>query len=120
MWGFDLNKVAAMMSFAKVVVCNDSGPAHLSGTVGVTTLVACGPTRPSCVFGHIPEIIALTNDEPPNCTGCHFKAPFRAACDQGCQALFALKPHTVFARVLMELALIGTRRPAALVGLANE
>lgn len=120
MWGFDLNKVAAMMSLAKIVVSNDSGPAHLAGTLGLKTLVACGPTRASCVFGHIPEIIALTNDEPPDCTGCHFQTPFRAACDQGCQALFALKPQMVFGRVLIELALNGTRRPAALVGLANE
>lgn len=111
-WGYDLPKVAALMSMAKLVVGNDSGPAHLSATLGVPTIVTSGPTRGSCVFGHLPEIISLTTDEPPQCAGCHFKPPFRAACDQGCQALYALKPHVVLGRVASELALIASR-PAA-------
>jgi len=119
MWGFNLNQIAALMSLAKIVVGNDSGPAHLAGTIGVPTIVTCGPTRSACVFGHIPEVIPLTNDEPPLCAGCHFKAPFRPACDQGCQALYALKPHTVLGRVVSELAAIASRPPRVLAGLAN-
>jgi hypothetical protein len=107
-WGLEFTKVAALMSLARLVVGNDSGPIHLSGTLGVRSLVTAGPTRSSCVFGHIPEVIALTNDEPPNCTGCHFQPPFRAACDQGCQALYALKPHVVLGRVISELALLSS------------
>jgi hypothetical protein len=120
MWGFDLNQIAALMSLAKIVVGNDSGPAHLAGTIGVPTIVTCGPTRSDCVFGHIPEIIPLTNDEPPLCAGCHFKPPFRAACDQGCQALYALKPHTVLGRVVSELAAISSRLPRVPAGLADD
>lgn len=120
MWSYDLYKVAALMSLAKIVVGNDSGPVHISGTLGVPTVVASGPTRPSCVFGHIPEIVTISNEAPPHCTGCHFKAPFRAACDQGCQALFALKPHTVLGRVIAELALAGARKPAPLPGLDSD
>lgn len=105
-WGFDLKKVAALVSVAKLVVGNDSGPAHLAGTMGVPTIVAAGPTRAECVFGHIPEVIPLKSEDPPHCAGCHFKAPFRAACDQGCQALYALKPHVALGRVVSELALI--------------
>jgi hypothetical protein len=117
-WGFDINKVAALMSLSALVIGNDSGPAHLSGTIGVTTIVACGPTRGSCVFGHIPEVISLVNDDSPFCAGCHFKAPFRAACDQGCQALFALKPHRVLNRAVSELALYSLRRDRPPAGLA--
>lgn len=117
MWGFDLAKVAALMSLAKIVVGNDSGPVHISGTMGVPTMVACGPTRLPCVFGHIPEVIALANIEPPHCTGCHFKPPFRAACDQGCQALFSLRPHAVLERIVTELAVLASRPNAPLVGL---
>jgi hypothetical protein len=115
-WGLSITKVAALMSLAKLVVGNDSGPVHLSGTMGVRSIVTCGPTRSTCVFGHIPEVIALASDEPPNCAGCHFLAPFRAACDQGCQALYALKPHVVLGRVVSELALLssGPRRDAQL------
>jgi hypothetical protein len=118
LWGFDLAKVAALMSVATLIVGNDSGPAHLSGTMGVPTIVTSGPTRSACVFGHIPEVISLTNDEPPLCAGCHFKPPFRAACDQGCQALYALKPHAVLGRVIAELAMINSRPPSIPIGLA--
>lgn len=119
LWGFDLRKVAALMSVARLVVGSDSGPAHLAGTIGVPTIVTSGPTRSACVFGHIPEIIALTNDEAPLCAGCHFKAPFRAACDQGCQALYALKPHQVLGRVVSELAVLAGQQPVVPPGLAN-
>jgi hypothetical protein len=116
LWGFSLDNVAALMSVSKLVVGNDSGPAHLSGTIGVPTVVTSGPTRGSCVFGHMPEVISLTNDEPPDCTGCHFGSPFRAACDQGCQALYALKPHVVLGRIVSELALLATDRTTAPAG----
>ena len=116
LWGFGLDNVAALMSLSKLVVGNDSLPAHLSGTLGVATMVTSGPTRGSCVFGHIPEVISLTNDEPPLCTGCHFRPPFRAACDQGCQALYALKPHVVLGRIISELALLANDRTSSPAG----
>lgn len=116
LWGFELNKVAALMSTAKLVISNDSGPAHLSGTMRVPTVVTCGPTRSACVFGHIPDVIPLTTNEEPLCAGCHFKAPFRAACDQGCQALYALKPHVVLGRAISQLAIIAGRAPTTPLG----
>jgi hypothetical protein len=115
-WGFDIAKVAALMSVSKLVVGNDSGPAHLSGTIGIPTIITVGPTRPECVFGHIPEIIALKSEETPDCAGCHFQPPFRAACDQGCQALYALKPHVVLGRIVSELAILSSRAPPQLKG----
>lgn len=120
LWGYDLRKVAALMSVSTMVIGNDSGPAHLSGTIGIPTVVTCGPTRNACVFGHIPEVIAVVNDEPPLCAGCHFKAPFRAACDQGCQALYALKPHVVLGRVVSELAIIASQPPILPPGLVRR
>lgn len=119
MWGFDFFHVAAMMSVAKMVVGSDSGPVHLAGTIGVSTMALCGPTRADCVFGHVPEVIGVTCDETPFCAGCHFQPPFRAACDQGCQALFALKPHRVLGRIFSELALINLRPPTMPAGLAT-
>jgi hypothetical protein len=119
LWGYDLEKVAALMSVSKLVVSNDSGPAHLSGTIGVPTMVTCGPTRSTCVYGHIPDVIALSNDEPPLCTGCHFQPPYRAACDLACQALYALKPHVVLGRAISKIAQINTARPVPPAGLAK-
>lgn len=116
-WGFDLCKVAALMSLAALVIGNDSGPAHLSGTLGVPTIVTGGPTRGECVFGHIPEVIAMKSEDEPHCAGCHFQSPYRAACDLACQALYNLKPHIVFRRAMLELSLAAARPPRRLVGL---
>lgn len=103
-WGHDLNKTAALMTVARLVVGNDSGPAHLAGTLGIKTFAICGPTKGHCVFGHIPEVVPLTTHEAPGCAGCHFqRPPYRAACDQGCQVLYALKLDVILSRVLSEL-----------------
>jgi ADP-heptose:LPS heptosyltransferase len=87
------------MSSVELVVGNDSGPAHLAGTLGTPTLALMGPTRAACVFGHIPEVTPLAVSLEPACAGCHFGRPFRAACDQGCQALYALTPAAVLKEV---------------------
>lgn len=118
LWGFDLEKVAALIAVSKLVVANDSGPAHLAGTIGVPTIVSAGPTRGSCVYGHISNVFVLSSDEPPFCAGCHFKAPYRAACDLACQALYALKPHVVLGKVVSQLAQIAAQPPARPAGLA--
>lgn len=111
-WGFPLAKIAALMSLADLVVGIDSGPAHLSATIGTPTIVLTGPMRPECVFGHMPEVIALTSRDSPGCNGCHFRPPFRPACDQGCQVLYSLSPATVAARILADLVRPGrTVRP---------
>jgi ADP-heptose:LPS heptosyltransferase len=97
-WGMPVGRVAAVMRRAAVVVGNDSFPAHLAGAVGVPTLALLGPTRPT-VFAHSTSVQCLAS-EAISCTGCHFAAPFRAACDQGCLSLFRLYPEVVFERVL--------------------
>jgi Glycosyltransferase family 9 (heptosyltransferase) len=98
-WGTSVERLAAMIERAALVVGNDSFPAHLAGTIGTPTLALMGPTRPA-VFAHAPAVECLSSGAAIECTGCHFAAPFRAACDQGCQSLFRLFPETVFARVL--------------------
>lgn len=102
-WGYSVNHMAALMSVSKLVVANDSGPAHLAGTIGAPTIAILGPTRAECVFAHLPEVIAIASDASPGCAGCYFAAPYRAACDQGCQMLYALKPDAVLDRALLQL-----------------
>lgn len=111
-WNFPWGRIAALMSLSKMVVGVDSGPAHIAGTIGIPTVALCGPTRPECVFSHMPNVIPLAAHDEPNCTGCHFKAPFRSACDQGCQMLYSLKPHVVAAEIISRLALIRREPPA--------
>jgi len=100
-WNVPLPRVAALMQRAALVVGNDSFPAHLAGTVGVPTLALMGPTR-STVFSHLPDVECLASTL--ECTGCHFQAPFRAACDQGCLSMYQLFPDDVLDRVLGKLS----------------
>lgn len=109
-WGTPLDRVAALVERAAVVVGNDSFPAHLAGAIGTPTLALLGPTRPT-VFAHAPAVECLAS-AAIECTGCHFAAPFRAACDQGCQSLFRLHPEVVLRRVLQMLEAAGGPRAA--------
>ena len=97
-WGTSVERLAGLIERAALVVGNDSFPAHLAGTIGVPTLALMGPTRPT-VFAHAPTVECMSSSAI-ECTGCHFAAQFRAACDQGCQSLFRLFPETVLERVL--------------------
>ena len=98
--GCSLMKVAALMRMAAMVVGNDSGPAHLAGTIGVPVLALVGSSRPFCAFGHIPDVIPLSSGEPPGCAGCQYGPPYRAACDLACQSLYSLWPRVVLKRIL--------------------
>lgn len=97
-WGTPIPRLAALMKRAALVVGNDSFPAHLAGAVGVPTLALMGPTRPT-VYAHAPAVECVTT-AALDCVGCHFRAPFRAACDQGCMALYRLFPDDVLALAL--------------------
>jgi hypothetical protein len=106
-WGTPLPRLAALMKRAALVIGNDSFPAHLAGTAGVPTLALMGPTLPT-VFAHAPEVECLAS-AAIDCTGCHFRAPFRAACDQGCMSLYRLFPDDVLRRALEKLTAHGFR-----------
>jgi ADP-heptose:LPS heptosyltransferase len=100
-WNTSIPKIAALMKHAALVIGNDSFPVHLAGTVGVPTLALMGPTKPT-VFAHMPEVECLASTAI-DCTGCHFQAPFRAACDQGCMSLYRLFPEDVLKTALRRL-----------------
>jgi hypothetical protein len=100
-WGFSFQSLAALIRKAVIVVGNDSFPAHLSGTLGVPTMALLGPTR-ATVFAHIPEVMCLSSTGL-ECTGCHFGAPFRPACDQGCMSLYRLFPDDLLRLLLARI-----------------
>lgn len=105
-WGFTWDRVAALMGESAMVLCNDSGPAWLAGTVGVPTLALMGPT--SNIFTGMPSVEEVHADpRDVACVKCHFQGEggFRMACDAGCQALFAVKPLTVLEKVLRKLGI---------------
>lgn len=93
--GFDFQRIAALMQQAKLVIGNDSFPAHLSSTIGTKTLVMGGPTNGS-VYEHYGETTEIVKTKRVPCVGCCFKPPFRQACHEGCFALYGLFPDDVF------------------------
>jgi len=91
--GYSLTYIAAFMMKAKLVVANDSLPAHMGGTLNVKTLVLAGPTNKN-VFHHCPSVEVIHGNM--NCSPCCFRNPFRAPCDLGCFALYSLGVEEVF------------------------
>jgi hypothetical protein len=100
-WGYDYQSLAALIRKAAVVVGNDSFPVHFAGTLGVPSVALMGPTR-ATVFAHIPEVLCISSSGL-DCTGCHFGAPFRPACDQGCMSLYRLFPDDLLRVVLARI-----------------
>ncbi len=88
--------ISAAIQSAKLVIGNDSGPAHLAGTIGTKTIAIQGPTTER-IFKHIPEVISYRKKALP-CAGCHCRIPqtaFRATCENGCLELYRTFPEEV-------------------------
>jgi hypothetical protein len=98
-WGQPWAKTAALMQQARLVVGNDSGPAHIAGTLDVPTIALLGPSQPS-MFIHLESVRCLqVSTEELSCAGCYFHPPFTKKCESGCLALAHLKPATVLAAI---------------------
>src|SRR6266496_4957565 len=87
--------IAAAIQSARLVIGNDSGPAHLSGTIGTTTICIMGSATER-VYAHTPSVIPYRKKALP-CAGCHCfpKNGFRASCDSGCLELLRTFPEEV-------------------------
>jgi ADP-heptose:LPS heptosyltransferase len=87
--------IAAAIQSAKLVIGNDSGPAHLAGTIGTPTIAIHGPTQGKRIYGHIPEVMPFEKKSLP-CHGCHCLPPWRASCEIGCHQLYRTFPEEVY------------------------
>lgn len=90
-WAF----IASAVQASKLVIGNDSGPAHFCGTIGTKTIAIHGPTQGARIYGHLPEVIPFEKKSLP-CAGCHCLPPFRASCEIGCHQLYRTFPEDVF------------------------
>lgn len=103
-WSF----IASAIQQSKLVIGNDSGPAHLAGTIGTRTISIHGPTQGDRIYGHIPEVMPIEK-RSIGCHGCHClpeingKQAWRASCEIGCHELYRTFPEEVFevARVML-------------------
>jgi len=92
--GKSWNYIAAAMQSARLVIGNDSGPAHLSGTIGIPTIAVMGATTER-IYAHLPDVICLRK-KSLQCAGCHCLPPnFRASCEVGCLELYRTFPEDV-------------------------
>ena len=96
-WSFLVGAIQA----AKLVIGNDSGPAHLAGTVGTPTLAIMGMTTEK-IYGYLPEVVPFRKKVLP-CAGCHGLQPYRRSCDTGCQELYRTFPEEVAAVAIEKL-----------------
>ena len=97
-----LPRLAHLIRAVDIVVGNDSGVAHLAGTVGKPTFAIMGPTHPTTVFGHIPNVVPIQISlKKVPCVGCHFSHAkgYVAACDTMCVALDMLTVDEVYTKI---------------------
>ena len=87
--------IAAAIQWADLVIGNDSGPAHLAGTIGTRALAIHGPTQER-IYGYLPEVTSYRKKALP-CAGCHCLPPFPkgTACNIGCGELYRTFPEDV-------------------------
>lgn len=102
-WDF----IAGAIQNARLVIGNDSGPAHLAGTLRTPTIAVMGMTTER-IYGYLPEVIPYRKKQLP-CAGCHGLYPYRRSCDTGCHELYRTYPEEV-----AELAISILRPDAAL------
>lgn len=94
-WAF----IASAIQASRLVIGNDSGPAHLAGTIGTPTIAIHGPTQRDRIFGHLPEVIGFEK-KSLSCAGCHCLPPWRISCDNGCHQLYRTFPEEVFEKAV--------------------
>lgn len=91
---------AALMKSAKLIVGNDSGPAHLAGTMNRPTLALLGRTT-DAVFSIYPSVRCLSAERRVvPCAGCWGGWGYNSAvCEKRCAAIASITPETVMAEI---------------------
>ena len=99
-FGQGAEREAAVIAQCQLLIGNDSGMAHLSCSLEVTTLVVCGPTDGHKVFAWYKQ--AHWMDGPLPCAGCYFykENGWREECQHGCLSILQIGVDDVFRRCL--------------------
>lgn len=93
--------IVGAMQAAKLVIGNDSGPAHLAGTLGTPTIAVQGMTTER-IYDYLPEVMSYRKKSLP-CAGCHGLYPYRRSCDTGCHELMRTYPEEIAELALSRL-----------------
>lgn len=101
------SNAAALISMADLVICNESGPGHVSGTLGTRTLVLCGPSPVRTILGQYESVEAVhVSSSEVECVGCNWDngRGYNVGCNDQCIALMRLPWERVFKRATDILA----------------
>ncbi len=109
-WGYAPTRTVALMHYAWLHVGNDSSMSHLAGITQTDALAICSSTLGEHVFGWYNTVEPM--QAPAECTGCYYQEEkgFSYPCGKGCNAMWDLKPETVFTRVMQKLEAVRERR----------
>jgi ADP-heptose:LPS heptosyltransferase len=91
----DLGELAALISFAGVLVANNSAPAHIAAAVGTPVVDVYALTNPQHTPWQVPARV-LSHDVP--CRNC-----LRSVCPLGHNACIQLVPPAAVAAAACEL-----------------
>lgn len=109
-WGYAPTRTVALMHYAWLHVGNDSSMSHLAGITQTDAIAICSSTIGEHVFGWYDTVEPMQAAAP--CTGCYYREEkgFSYPCGKGCNAMWDLKPETVFARVMQKLETVRQAR----------
>lgn len=90
-------QAASAMKRTRLVINNDSGPAHLAGTLDVPTIVLHGLTS-DAMYAHCPSVTSLSvSRQRFPCVGCWLGWGFtKERCGKTCDALQSIDARDVF------------------------
>lgn len=94
-WGLPADEVIGLLEYSDLIIGNDSGMAHIGGSLNKLTLALCGPNLGSVVYGFYKSVKVLQATK--NCSMCNFMKDhgLKYSCAVGCEALYELKVDTV-------------------------
>src|SRR5215475_12853083 len=69
-YGKSLQFVSAAIQMSRLVIGNDSGPAHLAGTIGTPTIAIQGSTQER-IYGYLNGAVTSFRKKLLPCAGCH-------------------------------------------------
>lgn len=112
-YGKSLQFVSGAIQRARLVIGNDSGPAHLAGTLGTPTLAVQGSTRER-IYDYLGGAVTSFRKHVLPCAGCHGlpEFQFRGSCEAGCHELYRTFPEDVYKKAI-ELLGINQQQKAA-------
>lgn len=88
--------LAGWMAKTRLVIGNDSGPAHLAGTMRIPTIAILGRTT-EAVFAHCPSVRCMSTEKRfVACVGCWGGYGYNGQiCERGCAAIANVSPEDV-------------------------